>query len=293
MRPRHCPVAARPAATRLFAALPLFLMLGCANPGAPGAVRPLEEIGHGLVEGYLEAGALPDSFALLPPAPSDGSLLAQADAQQNRGALEFAGTPRWEQARIDADIGFPGAEARFACALDAPVSEAGTPHLYWLLRRTLTDAGLSTYRAKRYYRRERPFMVNGKPVCTPEHEAALREDGSYPSGHAAAGWAWALVLSELAPERADAILQRGYDFGHSRVICNVHWPRDVEMGRVMGAATVARLHGDAEFRADLEAARRELAALRARGMRPAGCDTNAAAPAAAPDPQTPRGSVEP
>ena len=39
-------------------------------------------------------------------------------------------------------------------------------------------------------------------------------------------------------------------------------------GRFMGAATVARLHDDPEFLADLAAAKSELAAVRARSLPP-------------------------
>jgi hypothetical protein len=42
----------------------------------------------------------------------------------------------------------------------------------------------------------------------------------------------------------------------------------VAWGRVVGAATVARLHGDPTFRADLDAARDEMAAIRAKGSPP-------------------------
>jgi acid phosphatase (class A) len=96
----------------------------------------------------------------------------------------------------------------------------------------------------------------------------LRKDGSYPSGHTAIGWAWALILTEIAPDRADAILARGRAFGESRVVCNVHWHSDVVEGRFMGAAAVARLHADPAFRAELEAAISELAAARSRGLAP-------------------------
>ena len=60
----------------------------------------------------------------------------------------------------------------------------------------------------------------------------------------------------------------GRAFSESRVICNVHWHSDVVEGRLMGAATVARLHGDPAFRAELEASKAELAAVRARGLKP-------------------------
>jgi acid phosphatase (class A) len=79
--------------------------------------------------------------------------------------------------------------------------------------------------------------VNKEPTCTPDEEKFLITNGSYPSGHAAIGWAWALILSEIAPEQTDAILARGRAFGENRLICNVHWQSDVIAGRLMGAAS--------------------------------------------------------
>jgi acid phosphatase (class A) len=166
-------------------------------------------------------------------------------------------------------------------ALDAPVSERETPRLYLLLRRALPDAGLSTYAAKNHYQRPRPFMVNQLPSCTPAEEAMLRDDGSYPSGHNAIGWAWALILAEIAPDRADAVLARGRAFGQSRVVCNVHWQSDANEGRTMGAAAVARMHAEPEFRADLIAAGAELASACAKGLkstRDCGAEAAALAP---------------
>ena len=96
----------------------------------------------------------------------------------------------------------------------------------------------------------------------------MRKDGSYPSGHTAIGWAWALILTEIAPERADAVLARGRAFGESRVVCNVHWHSDVVEGRFMGAAAVARLHADPGFLADIEAVKAEYAKVRAEGLKP-------------------------
>ena len=88
-----------------------------------------------------------------------------------------------------------------------------------LMRRTMVDAGLATYRAKAHYHRARPFMAGNDAICTPDEEAHLRKDGAYPSGHSALGWAWGLVLTEVAPERANALVQRGCAFGQSRVMC--------------------------------------------------------------------------
>ena len=244
------------------------IILGCAGFQKQNKPAAVPEIHPGILAGYLQPDSLPDSLALLPPPPAEGSAARELDEEVSRKSLALRGTPRWALATEDADLRFPEAAGTFSCALGAPVSEKETPHLYMLLRRTLTDAGLSTYAAKNQYQRIRPFAENKEPTCTPDEEKQLMKDGSYPSGHTALGWAWALILTEIAPDREDAILARGRAFGESRVICNVHWHSDVVEGRFMGAATVARLHAAPAFRADLEAARAELEAARAKGLTP-------------------------
>jgi acid phosphatase (class A) len=246
----------------------LALTTGCASSGRLSQLAAVSEIRPGILAGYLPPEALPNSLALIPPPPSAGSAALAYDEEVSRKGLALRGTARWTLATEDANLMFPQAAGTFSCALNAPIREQDTPHLYMLLRGILTDAGRSTDTAKNHYSRTRPFVVNKEPSCTPDEEKFLITNGSYPSGHAAVGWAWALILSEIAPEQTDAILARGRAFGESRVICNVHWQSDVIEGRFMGAGTVARLHADARFRADLEAAKAELGAVRAKGIRP-------------------------
>ena len=234
--------------------------------GSPASVPELK---HGLLQGYLNK-ALPDSMLLLDGPPPAGSAAEALDKAKAEATFAHQNTPRWQLAAKDADLHFPAAATVFSCALGVPISESTTPSLYMLLRRSLTDAGLSTYRAKNHYQRPRPFMSNGKPICTPDEIEGLRNDGSYPSGHTAVGWAWALILSEIAPDRRDQLLARGLAYGQSRNICNVHWFSDVEAGRLMGSATVSQLHADPVFKADLRAARKEVAALRRQQAQPNG-----------------------
>lgn len=254
------------------------IVAGCATDQQPARLAAVPELRPGLLVGYLPPEALPNSLALLPPPPAAGSVAFALDEEYSRNSLALRDTPAWTLATSDADLTFPHAAGTFSCALNAPITEADTPHLYMLLRRTLTDAGLSTYAAKDHYDRTRPFVLNEQPICTPEEKAGLEADGSYPSGHNAAGMAWALILAELAPEQTDAILARGLAFGTSRIICNVHWHSDTLQGRYMSAYTVARLHADPAFRADLDAAKAELAAVRAGGLEPTrDCSAEAAA----------------
>jgi acid phosphatase (class A) len=233
------------------------LISTCAGPKTSLSTR-IEEIRPGVVAGYLEFKELPNSIVLLPPPPEAGSAAFELDEEITQQILELSDSARWAQARQDAILYFPEALDAFTGIPDVSISEEQTPNLVILLRRTLSDAVLSTYAAKNHYQRKRPFMVNRKPTCTPEEEEQLMKDGSYPSGHAAIGWAWALVLSEIFPEKTNHIIQRGREFGESRVVCNIHWQSDVNEGRFMGAATLARLHADPVFLADLKAAKKEV-----------------------------------
>lgn len=253
----------------VFSGVCLVMVAGCATTDdRPSPLGQVPELRPGVLAGYLPRERLPDSLALLPPPPAAGSPELAADEAVRQAATERPDGDRFAQARDDANLAFPQAAQAFACALGVPIDERASPYLYTLLRRSLVDAGLSTYRAKDHYRRQRPFVVHRQAMCTPHEEAFLTKDGSYPSGHSAVGWAWALILTELAPDRADAILARGLSYGRSRSVCNVHWASDIRAGRTVGAAAVARLHADPTFRADLRRAGAELAALRAAGARP-------------------------
>lgn len=230
----------------------------------PPLASELTENARGFVPGYLSAEAVLDSAALLPPPPAAGSPAALADEAAHRAARDQSTPERRAQAKTDANLRFPAAAASFASVLGVAITMEQMPHLVTLLRRSLIDAGgTGAEAAKKKYQRVRPFAHYDEPCCTPEEAEALKKNGAYPSGHSAVGWAWALILAELAPEQATALLARGHDFGQSRVICGVHWQSDVEAGRVIGAAVVARLHADPVFLAQLAEAKKELAAARA------------------------------
>ena len=246
----------------------LMLAPTCGSIAAPpGSSRAYLE-SKGPPPGYLAKGEHPDSVALLPPPPAPESVALTLDEQLNRQALELRDTPRWQLAAQDAMTRFPDAAGMLSCALGAPINQQDTPSAYLILRRSVIDVGMSVREVKKHYQRTRPFVVNEQPVCTPTAIRYLKKDGSYPSGHTAAGWAWALIFAEIAPDKADAVLARGWEFGQSRAVCNVHWQSDVTQGRVIGATLVARLHANDEFRADLANAREEIVAVRARGFPP-------------------------
>lgn len=183
------------------------------NNQSSRAIKP------GIWKGYLEKNEMANALALVDGPPASGSAAEALDQATAKATFALRGTARWTLAAKDADLHFPGVAATFSCALGVPINETETPKLLMLMRRSMTDLGLSTYPAKNKYQRQRPFMVNGQPICTPEDEPALRSDGSYPSGHTAVGWGWGLILSTIAPDRSDELIARGRAYGESRSVC--------------------------------------------------------------------------
>lgn len=235
------------------------LLTACIGPDTKEwTAQEVPEIHPGMLQGYLPMEERLKSIEFVPQAPDANSAQQRLDEVVSQQALTLRNTPRWELAIQDAQLTFPEAASTFSCALGLSINEQDTPALYMLMRRTLTDIGLATYSAKNAYQRPRPFISNGEPFCTPEHEEILRNDGSYPSGHTAIGWGWALILAELVPERAEALLARGRAFGESRLVCNVHWYSDVIAGRMVAAGAVALLHANDEFNATLQVAAAEV-----------------------------------
>jgi len=207
-------------------------------------------------EGFLTRQTSPDSLAILPPPPTEDSVAFQADKARYETGRVLRNSDRVELASEDAE--YKNFGHAFSEAYGMEISESHTPALYQLLTQVLQDSHDYAMRgAKQHYKRVRPFVIYKDATCTPQKDKKIATTGSYPSGHASFGWAAALVLSEINPQRETEILRRGYDFGESRVVCGAHWQSDVEAGRLMGAAVVAALHANAEFTEALSKAKKE------------------------------------
>ena len=137
------------------------------------------------------------------------------------------------------------------------ISEENTPEIWKLLRDAKATCEAISGFPKYYYKRKRPFVRFQEPTATPQFEPELRRNFSYPSGHTILGWASALLLTEINPERADTILARGMMYGESRVIVGAHWQSDVDAGRLAAAAAYARMHTSDRFLEQMRRARQE------------------------------------
>ena len=207
----------------------------------------------------------PDSYKILPPAPVAGTTRYEADRTMFLGTRKLKDTPRWALALND-DNG-AGLLKDMGCALGVELTTQTAPKIMSMIPRIARDASRATNIPKDIYKRQRPYLVDEGPICIAKTDF-LSKNPDYPSGHVTYGWTVGLILAELAPDRATEILVRARAFGESRLVCGVHNMSAVEAGRTNGSIVVAGLHGSAEFRNDLEVARKEIAAARKAGPAP-------------------------
>lgn len=241
--------------TNLRAALAALLLLAaCATPSAQTEqTAQTNQPTHPTTAGRNPAVQV-DALVFLPPAPAANGALERAERDIVRGPWSAA---RRQQAVEDNAI---DPFAAFDSVLGPDFTAANFPATAALLDRAGRAAGFAGDPVKFRDRRPRPFVSDDTITPCIEDTPRLRESFSYPSGHGALGFGWALVLAEIAPTHADAIIERGRDFGWSRVVCGVHYPSDIDAGRIVAAGAIARLHADPDFRRELMAARAEMAA---------------------------------
>jgi acid phosphatase (class A) len=224
-------------------------MMGAAAPAASPAVP-----------GYVDDKPALALLRLLPPPPEAGSSEEKADRFVYRESRRGIGGAEWQRAIGHLSLTSPGFAKEVSCALGATLTPQTTPATLMLLRRAGTDLARAVGTTKDYYKRPRPFTTDRGKACDPD--AAVdggKELGyAYPSGHAAAGWLWGLILADARPERSAELLKFGKATGNLRIACRVHWASDVAGGRVLATALYQRIEDTDAYKADLEKARAEL-----------------------------------
>jgi acid phosphatase (class A) len=241
--------------------------LASANGNCPSTSEGKYSWNYGIWT-YLDSTNVASSLEMLDPYPSSGTPAFLLDKYTYFEARLERNSPRGQEAILDARIGGDTILSRFTEAFGWSITKDNLPELYKLLMSMKETAGtLATMHAKRYYHRERPFVYFHDTTLTPEAEASLRKDGSYPSGHACMFYAISLVLQEICPERQVEIMRRGYEGGRSRLIVGAHWYSDIVAGQLLASTIVARLHAHPDFMRQLEKAKNEYQAMKFRAKR--------------------------
>lgn len=210
--------------------------------------------------GYLAPRPAQSLLNLLPAPPEAGSAEERADRSVFRDSRRGIGGDLWQRAIGQLSVTSPAFVQQLSCALGAKIDPDTTPATMAILRRAGGDLAPAVNLAKNFYKRPRPFVQGREKACDPD--AAI--DGgkalgySFPSGHAAVGWFWGLILADIRPERAAPLLKFGKATGDLRIACRVHWLSDVTYGRVFATGIYQAIADRPEYKADVEKARTEI-----------------------------------
>ena len=201
-------------------------------------------------DGNAKAETIDLTLWLAPP-PAAGSPPARDDLQTVL-AVQAARTPaEADAAKADADRSV----FRLTDVLGSNLTPATLPRTAAFFTRVAQWDKAAVKTAKSYWRHPRPSVLSSDV-----HPLSVEkpDDWSYPSGHATFGYTTAILLAHMLPEKRVAIFTRADVYAEHRVVMGVHYPSDVEAGRVAGAVIAAQLMDDPASRADFNAARDEL-----------------------------------
>jgi acid phosphatase (class A) len=198
---------------------------------------------------YLDPSSV-DLVHILAPPPALDSPAGKADLQ----AVLEAQRTRTPAEADDAEADVQLSVFRFADVMGAGFTPANLPFAKTFFEHVSSDNRQSIFAAKAYFNRPRPYVADPevKPIV---HEPA---NASYPSGHATFAYVDAIILAYMVPEKAAAIFDRAARFAHNRVIDGVHYPTDIEAGRICASVIDNVLLHDAHFMADFATARAEV-----------------------------------
>jgi acid phosphatase (class A) len=144
---------------------------------------------------------------------------------------------------------------RFADVVDSPkFTAAALPKFAAFFERVVETEGAVVDPAKDVWKRLRPHLYSDlvKPVVP------LSKSGSYPSGHATVGTLMGIELANMLPEKRAEIMARAWEFARNRVVGGVHYPSDIEMGRISGTVIAQTISTHPDFSQEFEAAKAEL-----------------------------------
>ena len=211
---------------------------------------------------YFEIDDLPNALNWLPAPPEPNSTQFAYDLTQYMwGKGERLNEERAQQAIDNSVVDMENMAVQFSKPFGMEISKEKTPCIFNVLNRGMLTVRLCATKPKTAITRLRPYVRYQEPTLIPDDEETLRENGSYPSGHAIRGWTTALLLCEINPDAQDDLLALGYQWGQSRVIAGYHWQSDVDAARLLASAGYARLHTNQDFLADMAAACAEFAQL--------------------------------
>jgi acid phosphatase (class A) len=229
-------------------------------------------------EPYLKAD-MQEIIRLLGPPPAPGSAEQQRDIDAVLNAQKARTPQSTKRAEEDAKVDL----FAFADVLGPKFAADSLPTTVAFFRKVNAERGRVVNVLKDCWERPRPFVANADvhPPGTMEkdnatvpgtknvapHDAASScrplepvpaYSYSYPSGHSTYGALTAILLANMVPEKRSELFARGWEYGRNRVVGGVHYPTDVEAGRIEATVLVSLMMQNPAFNSDFASSKAEL-----------------------------------
>ncbi|MBM3515628.1 MAG: phosphatase PAP2 family protein [Alphaproteobacteria bacterium] len=225
---------------RIFWLAPWYLLV--AASWATAATEPI----------YLSPAQV-DFTGVLAPPPADDSPAGIAELEELRQIAKTRTDAEWRQAMWDDH------NETIVIYNDVlgGIELMSLPKTKALFDQVQNDRRAATDRAKDHYLRKRPSVRDPSLKTCGGVRMPL---SSFPSGHSSWGFASAVVLAAMVPDKEAEILARAKTFAESRMICGMHHRSDTVAGQVLGTVVAERLLAHPAFRAKFDDAAAELRA---------------------------------
>ena len=193
---------------------------------------------------YLSLDGL--DLRAVPAAPADGSY---EDREDFRALLD------WQAKRTPAQCNAAKAEMSHDYETFFGKMQlfggATPPQVKDFFKNVAEDSVAAHKYLKDVYKRERPFVRDARiKPCLPRVQGL-----SYPSGHSAMSRLFALILSDLLPQRRAELMAKADESALFRVIGGVHHPTDTAAGKALADALYKELRKRPDFKSDMAALR--------------------------------------
>ena len=195
-----------------------------------------------------------DFATLIPPPPSENSPQGKLDDQFILDAQKNM-TPQ-KMADIQHDF------AQDVFVVGEPVlgpnfNKEKLPMTAAFFAKVVKEAGAGVGPLKQKYKKVRPFQYD-KNIHTPENIAARSMGPTYPSGHSTTGAISAILLSQIVPEKRDALYERGWQYGINRVMSGAAYPSDWDAAHMIAELAVFQMEKNPDFQADFQSVKTEI-----------------------------------
>lgn len=177
--------------------------------------------------------------AQLPGPPLSGSPEEHADLVQLLALQNTRTAEDCAKALADAETNL----ANFYGAPNGPLTSVEVKKWDQFITAQQLPVSAAATQAKNDWKRLRPYLTHSEVVpCLP-----LEKSFSYPSKHAALAEFEAKILIIAYPDRAEQLAARAKELAFDRVIGGVHYPSDIQGGRLLGDAIFDEKNQDGSF----------------------------------------------